>query len=63
MSSLLVKKIEFFTFCLNVNEGCYSIKVIYTKLIIIEMEQCEHVTTRKVTYRDITLVGAKKICN
>ena len=43
MSSLLVKKIEILSFCLNVTERCYSIKVIYTKLIFIEMEQCENV--------------------
>ena len=25
----------FLAFCLNVNEGCYSMKVVYTKLILI----------------------------
>ena len=33
---------EALTFGLNVNEGYYSIKVMYTKLILIEMKQCEH---------------------
>ena len=36
------KKMEALTFGLNVNEGCYSMKVVYTKLILIEMKQCEH---------------------
>ena len=36
-SPLLIKK-EFSTFGLNVYEGCYSIKVIYIKLILIEMK-------------------------
>ena len=34
----IVKKIEFLTFGLNVNEGCYSMKTVYTKLILIEMK-------------------------
>ena len=37
------KKIEILTFCLNITKRCHFIKVIYTKLIIIEMGQCENV--------------------
>ena len=33
------KKMDFFTFSLNVNERGYSMKVVYTKLILIEMKQ------------------------
>ena len=40
--SLLVKNKEFLTYSLNVYEGCYSIKVVYIKLIFIEMKQCNH---------------------
>ena len=40
--SLLVKQNEFSTFGLNVYEGCYSIKVVYIKLILIEMKQSNH---------------------
>ena len=27
---------------LNVKEGCYCIKVLFTSLILLEMKQCEH---------------------
>ena len=33
---------EFVILGLNVHEGCYYIKVVYIKLIVLEMKQCEH---------------------
>ena len=39
--SLLVGKMKFFILSLNVNEGCFSIKVGYTKLTRFEMNQSE----------------------
>ena len=37
--SLLVGKLEFVVLDLNVNKGCFSIKVGYTKLTGLEMKQ------------------------
>ena len=37
-----VGKKEFVNLGLNIKEGCYCIKVLFTSLILLEMKQCEH---------------------
>ena len=41
MLSLLVEKMEFVILGSNVNEGCFSIKVGYTKITRLKMKQFE----------------------